>query len=229
MKQMKFIGPSATIWKTLTLNEAASWLDGSSGEAIPSGIDPGYIRQLGPSNTLPSALKEPLCIIIIPFLYLLFLPLSLPLLLFLLIQLLPPFSQVNASPSMAFTTPSDRVMKASLINDVINIVLPPSGYPEWVTWYVIERDDRCLVMASLVPQTLTCTRPKRESGLFRRISWLCWVSMFEKRVSQSERLYETNHVTSRLGRNTDRFRDHGIGPIIVEAAKFPFARARAAV
>ena len=42
--------------------------------------------------------------------------------------------------------------------------------------------------------------------------------MFEKRVSQSERLYETNHVTSRLGRNTDRFRDHGIGPIIVEAA-----------
>ena len=43
--------------------------------------------------------------------------------------------------------------------------------------------------------------------------------MFEKRVSQSERLYETNHVTSRLGRNTDRFRDHGIGPIIVEAAK----------
>ena len=43
--------------------------------------------------------------------------------------------------------------------------------------------------------------------------------MFEKRVSQSERLYETNHVTSRHGRNTDRFRDHGIGPIIVEAAK----------
>ena len=43
--------------------------------------------------------------------------------------------------------------------------------------------------------------------------------MFEKRVSQSERLYETNHVTSRHGRNTDRFRDHGIGPIIVQAAK----------
>ena len=38
--------------------------------------------------------------------------------------------------------------------------------------------------------------------------------MFEKRVSQSECLYETNHVTSRHGRNTDRFRDHGIGPFI---------------
>ena len=43
--------------------------------------------------------------------------------------------------------------------------------------------------------------------------------MFEKWVSQSERLHEANHVTSRHGRNTDRFRDHGIGPIIVEAAK----------
>ena len=43
--------------------------------------------------------------------------------------------------------------------------------------------------------------------------------MFEKRVSQSERLYEANHVTSRHGRNTDRFRDQGIGPFIVEAAK----------
>ena len=43
--------------------------------------------------------------------------------------------------------------------------------------------------------------------------------MFEKWVSQSERLYEANHVTSRHGRNTDRFRDQGIGSIIVEAAK----------
>ena len=48
--------------------------------------------------------------------------------------------------------------------------------------------------------------------------------MFEKRVSQSERLYETNHVTSRHGRNIDRnidrFRDHGIGPIIVGCESF---------
>ncbi len=40
--------------------------------------------------------------------------------------------QVNASPSMAYTTPSDRVMKASLINDIINIVMSPTtGFPEY--------------------------------------------------------------------------------------------------
>ena len=40
------------------------------------------------------------------------------------------FCQVNASPSLAYTTYNDRVMKSSLINDVINIVLPPTGFPE---------------------------------------------------------------------------------------------------
>ena len=40
------------------------------------------------------------------------------------------FYQVNASPSLAYTTYNDRVMKSSLINDVINIVLPPTGIPE---------------------------------------------------------------------------------------------------
>ena len=33
--------------------------------------------------------------------------------------------QVNASPSLSHTTPSDRIMKTSLINDIINIVLSP--------------------------------------------------------------------------------------------------------
>lgn len=40
--------------------------------------------------------------------------------------------QVNASPSLTHTTPSDRVMKTSLISDVINIVISPSGFPEYV-------------------------------------------------------------------------------------------------
>ena len=42
-------------------------------------------------------------------------------------------SQVNASPSLSHTTPSDRVMKTSLINDIINIVLSPSGFPEYAS------------------------------------------------------------------------------------------------
>jgi len=40
--------------------------------------------------------------------------------------------QVNASPSLTHTTPSNRVMKTSLISDVINIVISPSGFPEYV-------------------------------------------------------------------------------------------------
>lgn len=44
----------------------------------------------------------------------------------------PHHVQVNASPSLTSTTPSDRVLKAALISDVINIVLPPSGVPEYV-------------------------------------------------------------------------------------------------
>ena len=39
--------------------------------------------------------------------------------------------QVNASPSVAYTTPNDRVMKTTLINDTLNIILPPTGVPEW--------------------------------------------------------------------------------------------------
>eukprot|EP00731_Ephydatia_muelleri_P029792 Em0021g315a len=41
--------------------------------------------------------------------------------------------EVNASPSLTSTTPSDRVLKATLISDVINIALPPSGVPD-VKW-----------------------------------------------------------------------------------------------
>ena len=48
-----------------------------------------------------------------------------------IVMLSPSFlMQVNASPSMAFTTTNDRIMKASLIHDVINIVMSPSGFPE---------------------------------------------------------------------------------------------------
>ena len=41
--------------------------------------------------------------------------------------------QVNASPSLSSTTAADRIMKYRLINDVINVVLPPDGVPD-VKW-----------------------------------------------------------------------------------------------
>lgn len=48
--------------------------------------------------------------------------------------------QVNASPSLSHTTPSDRIMKTSLINDIINIVLSPSGFPEYASMKSCNRE-----------------------------------------------------------------------------------------
>ncbi|XP_066927671.1 polyglutamylase complex subunit TTLL1-like isoform X2 [Clytia hemisphaerica] len=38
--------------------------------------------------------------------------------------------EVNASPSLSATTSADRIMKFSLVNDVINIVVPPGEFPD---------------------------------------------------------------------------------------------------
>ena len=67
-------------------------------------------------------------------------------------------------------------------------------------------------MPSLVPRLSRAPARKVKESLVS--DFLVVLSQHvEKRVSQSERLYETNHVTSRHGRDTDRFRDHGIGPL----------------
>lgn len=48
-------------------------------------------------------------------------------------NLKPWLIEVNASPSLTSTTSSDRIMKYKLINDVINIVIPPGQVPD-VRW-----------------------------------------------------------------------------------------------
>lgn len=48
-------------------------------------------------------------------------------------NLKPWLIEVNASPSLTSTTSTDRVMKYNLINDVINIILPPGDIPD-VRW-----------------------------------------------------------------------------------------------
>lgn len=40
--------------------------------------------------------------------------------------------EVNASPSLTSTTVNDRILKYKLIDNILNIVLPPDGIPEWV-------------------------------------------------------------------------------------------------
>lgn len=47
-------------------------------------------------------------------------------------QLKPWLIEVNASPSLTSTTVNDRILKYKLINDIISIVLPPNGFPEYV-------------------------------------------------------------------------------------------------
>ncbi|KAL1402532.1 hypothetical protein pipiens_006052 [Culex pipiens pipiens] len=47
--------------------------------------------------------------------------------------------EVNASPSLTSTTANDRILKYKLIDNILNIVLPPDGVPE--TCY---REFRCL-------------------------------------------------------------------------------------
>ncbi|XP_021946809.1 probable tubulin polyglutamylase TTLL1 isoform X1 [Folsomia candida] len=45
-------------------------------------------------------------------------------------NLKPWLIEVNASPSLTSTTVNDRILKYKLINDIISVVLPPSGIPE---------------------------------------------------------------------------------------------------
>ncbi|KAH3889499.1 hypothetical protein DPMN_013556 [Dreissena polymorpha] len=58
-------------------------------------------------------------------------------------NLKPWLIEVNASPSLTSTTSSDRIMKYKLINDVINIVIPPGEQPEYVCF------ELCLVLRKL--------------------------------------------------------------------------------
>ena len=48
-------------------------------------------------------------------------------------NLKPWLIEVNASPSLSSTTVSDRILKYRLINDIMNVVLPPDGVPD-VKW-----------------------------------------------------------------------------------------------
>lgn len=46
-------------------------------------------------------------------------------------KLKPWLVEVNASPSISSTTANDRILKHKLLDNVFNIIVPPSGIPEW--------------------------------------------------------------------------------------------------
>ena len=55
-------------------------------------------------------------------------------------HLKPWLIEVNASPSLSSTTVADRIMKYRLINDILNVVIPPEGVPD-VKWNKIPSPD----------------------------------------------------------------------------------------
>lgn len=48
--------------------------------------------------------------------------------------------EVNASPSLTSTTVNDRILKYKLIDNILSIVLPPSGVPD-VRWNKVPHAD----------------------------------------------------------------------------------------
>lgn len=48
--------------------------------------------------------------------------------------------EVNASPSLTSTTVNDRILKYKLIDNILSVVLPPSGIPD-VRWNKVPSND----------------------------------------------------------------------------------------
>lgn len=48
--------------------------------------------------------------------------------------------EVNASPSLTSTTVNDRILKYKLIDNILSIVIPPSGMPD-VRWNKVPNSD----------------------------------------------------------------------------------------
>lgn len=55
-------------------------------------------------------------------------------------NLKPWLVEVNASPSLTSTTVNDRILKYKLIDNILSIVIPPSGIPD-VRWNKIPNSD----------------------------------------------------------------------------------------
>ena len=74
--------------------------------------------------------------------------------------------EVNASPSLSSTTVADRIMKYRLINDIINVVLPPDGVPD-VKWNKIVSPDNYGFFELLLDEELaTQTDPSSGEIIF---------------------------------------------------------------
>jgi tubulin polyglutamylase TTLL1 len=77
--------------------------------------------------------------------------------------------EVNASPSLSSTTVSDRIMKYRLINDIINVVLPPDGVPD-VKWNKIPSPDTLGNFELLLDEELAAQAESAQGGSRKSMS-----------------------------------------------------------
>lgn len=69
-------------------------------------------------------------------------------------SLKPWLVEVNASPSLTSTTVTDRILKYKLIDNILSIVLPPSGLPD-VRWNKVPCADSLGNFELLLDEELT--------------------------------------------------------------------------
>ena len=78
--------------------------------------------------------------------------------------------EVNASPSLSSTTVADRIMKYRLINDIINVVLPPDGVPD-VKWNKIPATDALGSFELLLDEELAAQADSGQGGGRKVSKW----------------------------------------------------------
>ncbi|PSN31326.1 putative tubulin polyglutamylase TTLL1 [Blattella germanica] len=73
-------------------------------------------------------------------------------------KLKPWLVEVNASPSLTATTVNDRILKTKLIDNIISVVLPPSGMPD-VRWNKIPKPEALGNFELLLDEDLAMMEP----------------------------------------------------------------------
>ncbi len=72
--------------------------------------------------------------------------------------------------SLSSTTVADRIMKYRLINDIINVVLPPDGCPD-VKWNKIPSQDNLGSFELLLDEELAAQAETAQTGARKVSKW----------------------------------------------------------
>uniref|UniRef100_A0A1B6E2G1 Polyglutamylase complex subunit TTLL1 n=1 Tax=Clastoptera arizonana TaxID=38151 RepID=A0A1B6E2G1_9HEMI len=81
-------------------------------------------------------------------------------------NLKPWLVEVNAAPSLTSTTVNDRILKYKLINNILNVVLPPDGMPD-TRWNKIPSQESLGNFELLIDEELHAHEEQASTGRFR--------------------------------------------------------------